>query len=186
MTSGATLRRVTLPAGFAVSGLATDPRRRHLYAGAESGSGRGGVFEYLAGTGAPVASGTSPPVEFAVSGPWLTAVPGAVWASFRTGMKGATVLLRQRDLATVPLHRPIFGWDMFATTVYGGGALWLATMDGVIGCIGPRSGAVRARAALRALRASGRLLRVDPDRHLVYGVGQRGVVAITPPLSCWA
>jgi hypothetical protein len=185
VTSGATLRRARVPAGFSITDVATDPQRRRLYAAAEPRLGGGAVFEYRARSGRQLASATGKPVEFALAGSDLTAVPGAVWSSFRTGMMGETVLLRARDLSAVPLHRPVFEWAMWATTVYGGGALWLGTMDAAAACIGPQSGAVRARSAVRALRGSGQLLTVDPGRHLVYAVGQRGVVAISPPPACW-
>jgi hypothetical protein len=184
VTSGATLRRARVPAGFSVTDVATDPRRQLLYAAATPRQGGGAVFEYGARTGFQLASATGKPVSFAVAGSKLTAVPGGVWSSFRTGMLGQTVLLRARELSAVPLHRPIFAWAMFATTVYGD-SLWLARQDGVIGCIGPQTGKVRARSGVPALNASGQLLTVDPGRRLVYAVGQRGVVAISAPPACW-
>jgi hypothetical protein len=186
VTRGATLRRARVPAGFSITDVATDPRRQRLYAASTPRLGGGAVFEYGARSGLLLASATGQPVEFAVAGSDLTAVPGGVWSSFRTGMMGLTVLLRAGDLSAVPLHRPIFEWTMFATTVYGGGALWLATMEGVTACIGPQSGAVRVRATLPGLRDSGRLLTVDPGRHLVYAMGRRGVIAISAPPACWA
>jgi hypothetical protein len=185
VTSGATLRRARVPAGFSITDVATDPRRQRLYAAATPRLGGGAVFEYHARSGLLLASATGKPVEFAVAGSDLTAVPGGVWSSFRTGMLGLTVLLRARDLSVVPLHRPIFEWAMWAATVYGGGALWLATMERVVACIGPQSGAVRARTTLPGLGDSAQLLTADPVRHLVYAVGQHGVVAITPPPACW-
>jgi hypothetical protein len=184
VTSGATLRRARVPAGFSITDVATDPRRQRLYAAATPRLGGGAVFEYQARSGLLLASATGKPVEFAVAGSSLTAVPGGVWSSFRTGMLGQTVLLRARDLSVVPLHRPIFGWAMFASTIYAG-SLWLARQDGIIGCIGPETGAVRARTTLPGLRDSGQLLTADPGRHLVYALGQHGVVAISPPAACW-
>jgi len=184
VTSGATLRRARVPAGYSITDVATDPRRQLLYAAATPRLGGGAVFEFGARSGFQLASATGPPVEFAVAGSNLTAVPGGVWSSFRTGMLGQTVLLRARELSAVPLHSPIFGWAMFASTVYGD-SLWLARQDGVIGCIGPQTGGVRARSTVPALIASGQLLTVTPGRHLVYAVGRRGVVAISPPPACW-
>jgi len=184
VTSGETLRRARVPAGFSITDVATDPRRLFLYAAATPRLGGGAVFEYGARSGLQLASATGPPIEFAVAGSALTAVPGGVWSSFRTGMMGQTVLLRGLELSAVPLHNPIFEWAMFATTVYGD-SLWLARQDGVIGCIGPQTGGVRARSTVPALNASGQLLTVDPDRRLVYAVGQHGVVAISPPPACW-
>jgi hypothetical protein len=182
--SGAVLRRARVPAGFSITDLDSDLLAGRLYVAAAPRLGGGAVFGYQARTGLLLASATGRPVGFAVAGAALTAVPGGVWASFRTGMLGQTVLLRQRDLSAVPLHQPIFGWAMFASTVFGG-SLWLARQDGVTGCIGPQAGRVRARATLPALRDSGQLLTVDPDRHLVYALGQAGVVAITAPAACW-
>ena len=184
VTSGATLRWARVPAGFSITDIATDPRRQRLYAAATPRLGGGAVFEYQARSGLLQASATGKPVEFAVAGSNLTAVPGGVWSSFRTGMLGQTVLLRARELSAVPLHSPIFDWAMFATTVYGD-SLWLARQDGVIGCIGPQTGRVRARSTVPALNASGQLLTADPGRRLVYAIGQRGVVAISAPPACW-
>jgi hypothetical protein len=184
VTTGATLRRARVPAGFSITDVATDPQRRLLYAAAAPRLGGGAVFEYQARSGLLRASITGKPVEFAVDGSDLTAVPGGVWSSFRTGMLGQTVLLRARELSAVPLHSPIFGWAMFASTVYGD-SLWLARQDGVIGCIGPQTGGVRARSTVPALIASGQLLTVDPGRRLVYALGRRGVVAISAPPACW-
>jgi hypothetical protein len=183
-SSGAVLRRARVPAGFSITDVAADEIGHRLYVAAAPRQGGGAVFEYQSISGLLLASATGKPVGFAVAGAALTAVPGGVWASFRTGMLGETVLLRRRELTAVPLHQPIFGWAMFASTVFGG-SLWLARQDGVIGCIGPQTGGVRSRATLRALRDSGQLLTVDPGRRLVYGVGQHGVVAITAPASCW-
>ena len=184
VTSGATLRRARVPAGFSITDVATDPRRQLLYAAATPRQGGGAVFEYGARSGLQLASATGKPVEFAVAGSMLTAVPGGVWSSFRTGMLGQTVLLRARELSAVPLHSPIFGWAMFASTVYGD-SLWLARQDGVIGCIGPQTGGVRARSTVPALSDSGQLLTVAPGQRLVYALGQRGVVAISAPPACW-
>lgn len=89
----------------------------------------------------------------------LTATPPGVWASYRTGMLGATILLRRDGLTTVlppdytgrPASRlaaSIPGrWG--ATTVYGGGALWLANESGVMARADPRTGDVRARTRIR-------------------------------------
>jgi hypothetical protein len=184
-SGGGILRRARVPAGFSVTDVATDPQRQRLYAAAAPRRGGGAVFEYRAVSGRQLAAATGKPLIFALSGAWLTAVPGRVWASFRTGMAGETVLLRSRELSVVPVSGPVLGWFGYATTVYGGGSVWLATEDGVVSCLGPSGGEVRARATLPALRGSGQLLTVDPGRRLVYGVGRRGVVAISAPAACW-
>ena len=65
--------------------------------------------------------------------------------SFRTGMLGETILLRQSDLAVVgPANsllngnaQPdgVFHWIMDASTVYGDGTLFLVNENGVMACI---------------------------------------------------
>jgi hypothetical protein len=185
VTSGATLRRARVPAGFSITDVDTDPARQRLYAAAAPSRGGAAVFEYQARSGLQLAAATGQPLIFSLSGASLTAVPGRVWASFRTGMAGETVLLRQRELTVVPLHRPVFDWFMGATTLYGGGALWLATEAGVMACVRPQSGAVALRTTLPGLRDSGELVAVGRLRHVVYAIGRHGVIAIAPPLACW-
>jgi hypothetical protein len=112
-----------------------------------------------------------------------------VWASFRTGTEGQSVLLRQRGLGSVPLSGSIFRWDMAeaATTIYGGGALWLATggFAGGIGCIAP-AGVVRHQTTLAQLQYTpGDLLAVNASAHEIYALGTPGLIAITPPRGCW-
>ena len=185
VSAGRVLRRARVPAGFSVTDVATDPRRQRLYAAAAPRPGGGAVFEYRALSGRQLAAATGKPLIYSVSGASLTAVPGRVWASFRTGMAGETVLLRSQELSAVPVNRGVLSWFGHATTVYGGGSVWLASEDGVVACLGPLDGVVRARVRLPALRGSGQLLTVDAGRHVVYGVGRRGVVAITAPGACW-
>jgi hypothetical protein len=185
VVSGKTLRRARVPAGFSITDVATDPARQYLYASAAPRPGGGAVFEFGARTGRLRASATGRPLKFAVDGSSLTAVPGRVWSSYRTGMMGQTILLRRSGLSVIPLNRPIFEWAMNATTVYGGGTLFLSTIDGVIGCLNPQSGATRARATLPALRVSGDLITVDARHRAVYGMGTAGLVRITPPGTCW-
>jgi hypothetical protein len=127
--TGAVLARVTVPAGFAVRDVAVDPAGRDLYVSGFSTSSRGGpsaVFEYGARSGRRIASAEHGPVTFAIDGAALTATPPGVWASYRPGMLGATILLRQRGLATVlppgfgrMPDQPgggIYDWPMSATT----------------------------------------------------------------------
>ena len=97
------------------------------------------------------------------------------------------MLLRQRGLRKVRLPGSIFGWDMAqaATTVYGGGALWLATDSGVIGCIAPDTGVVRHQTKLAQLKYPDMLLAANASSHEIYAHGTPGVIAITPPRSCW-
>jgi hypothetical protein len=111
-------------------------------------------------------------------------------------MLGATILLRRRGLVTIlppgygqpPTSRlgDVYDWPMDATTVYGGGALWLANEAGVMACASPRTGGVRARRRTRQGSLLGDdLLAADQPAHLVYDLGTTGLIAITPPAACW-
>jgi len=67
-----------------------------------------------------------------------------------------------------------------------GGAFWVANEAGVMACASPRTGVVRARMQTRQGSLSGNeLLAVDQSAHLVYGLGQAGLIAIGPPARCW-
>jgi hypothetical protein len=194
--TGMVVSKVTVPAGFGIVDIAVDPAGRHLYVSVRSTSPEGGpdaVFEYDAVTGRLLASAEHGPVTFGLAGAELTATPPGVWASYRTGMLGATILLRQRGLVTVqppdgggPGPGSVYVWGMGATTVYGGGTLWLANEGGVLACSSPQSGAVRAKTRTRpGLLVSSELLAVNPAAHLVYGLGSGGLIAISPPARCW-
>lgn len=191
--TGATMAAITLPRGAFDGGAAVDLAGRYLYVAAQGGPAYGGdVFEYGAGSGRLLASNSHHPLQGPCDGcAALTAVPGGVWASLRTGTEGHSVLFSQRGLGSVPLSGSIFGWDMAqaATTVYGGGALWLATggVAGAIGCIAPNTGVIRRQTTLAQLKdTSGELLAVNASAHEIYALGTHGVIAITPPRSCWA
>jgi hypothetical protein len=182
--TGLTTRRLKVPAGFSIGSLATDPAVRHLYVGTTPAESGGAVFEYLAGSGRQLAPARGRLLRDSVGGVELTAVPGGAFGTFRTGMLGEVVKLTQRGLRNHPLHNRIFGFSMFATTVYGGGALFLANDDGGTGCISI-GGAVRHTTTISALKNSGELLTTDRRAHLVYGLGPHGLLAITPPAGCW-
>ena len=197
--TGAVLAKVTLAARFAIRDVAVDPAGRHLYVSAFNARPQGGpgaVFEFDARSGLRLARAAHGPVTFALSGAALTATPPGVWASYRTGMLGATILLRRRGLVTIlppgygqpPTSRlgDVYDWPMDATTVYGGGALWLANEAGVMACASPRTGGVRARRRTRQGSLLGDdLLAADQPAHLVYDLGTTGLIAITPPAACW-
>jgi hypothetical protein len=111
-------------------------------------------------------------------------------------MLGSTILLRQHGLVTVlppgygqpPDSRrgDVYEWPMGATTVYGGGALWLANEAGVMACATPRTGGVRARTRTGQGSLLGNdLLAVNQPAHLLYDLGQDGLTAISPPARCW-
>jgi hypothetical protein len=197
--TGATVRRVRLPAGLLASDVAVDPAGRYLYVAGEGKLGGVTALEYAAGTGRLLATAARSPLRFSVGGAALTAVPGGVWASFRTGMLGHTVLLRRPGLGPVPLpasylpgvppasiQPDFYRYAMGASTAYGG-ALWLSQgTGGLTGCVAPGTGQVRSVATLRLLADGGELLGVRPSARQVYAVGPSGLVVITAPARCWA
>ena len=121
----------------------------------------------------------------------LTAVPGGVWASFRTGMVGQSVLLSQRGLAVIaraPVNPQLgpYEWPMSSSAVYGGGSLWwrLNPADG----LRTATGAIRAQETVTSSAAQvWDLPAADPGPRLLYGLtqGSEALVAITPPTWCW-
>jgi hypothetical protein len=208
VTSGRTLNKVAVPRGLAIDDLSIDPAEKFLYVSLAHSVGRNGsagveglaVFEYNATTGQQLASVQAGPVEYSIAGAALTAVPGGVWASFRTGMMGLTILLRQSDLTAIappglgppisyPLS-PVFDWPMGATTVYGGNTLFLAQeISGTVACINPQSGSIIATEVVPVTSATNdalnRLLAVDVPSHTVYGTDGQGLISFSPPSSCW-
>jgi hypothetical protein len=192
------LTMARLPVKMAASDLADDPAGEHLYVSAAH-MVRGGmegnvVLEYDARSGRLLAEANHGLVTYSVAGSALTAVPGGVWVSFRTGMLGLTLHLRQPDLATVAPPGPniaqspatsLFHWAMYAATSYGGGALWLANQVGIVACLDPRTGKPRAIERLSQGQLIFKLLAADPASGQVYASDNRGLVAITPPPKCW-
>lgn len=189
---------VAAPPWLAVGDLALDPSGHYLYVSmaneVKGGLEGGTVFEYDARTGRELARAPAgPPLSYSVAGATLTAVPGGVWASFRTGMLGLTIHLRQHDLvlqaqpgprvASTPANG-LFHWPMDATTVYGGGSLWLANEAGIIACLDPATGAVRAREHVPTSQTPD-LVSVDTTDHHLFARAGNQVVQITPPQTCW-
>jgi hypothetical protein len=123
----------------------------------------------------------------------LTAVPGGVWASFRTGMLGLTIHLRRRDLTLIAppgagiAKTPatgLFHWPMSATTLYAGGALWLTNEAGFMACLDARKGGVRALERIpRSPQIA--LLSADPASRRLLALANGDVVELTPPERCW-
>ena len=183
------LSRIRLKSGLLLSVAAGDPSGRHLYVA--SGTGRGGavVSEYAGGSGRLLASQAGSPLRDSAGGAALTAVPRGVWASFRTGMLGETVLLRRPGLRVVALpakDQRIYGWTMWASTRYGSGSLWLSqSTTGRTACIAPATGRVRSSAVLRQLNNGGLLLAAGAAARVVYATGRSGLVAISAPRTCW-
>jgi hypothetical protein len=188
--TGATVGAITLPRGALDGGAAVDPAGRYLYVAAQGGPAYGGdVFEFAAGSSRLLATNSRHLLQGPCNGcAALTAVPGGVWASRRTGTEGSSLLFSQRGLRNIPLSGSIFGWQMApsATTVYGGHALWLASDSGGIACIAPNTGVIRRQTTLAQLENHGGVLfAVNASAHVIYGLGRTGVIAITPPRSCW-
>jgi hypothetical protein len=199
--TGVALSRVQLPAALAISNLSVDPAFSRLYVAAARLVGSDGVegavvVEYDARSGQRLAMASGGIIRDSVAGAQLTAMPGGVWVSFRTGMLGLSILLRQRDLAVIAPTNPeaaslqpadgIFHWPMYSQTVYGGGALWLADQVGIVACIDPGSGTVRAMERLPQAQLASRLPATNPASHVVFAIETRGLVEFIPPRGCWS
>jgi hypothetical protein len=153
------------------------------------------VLEFNARSGRRVATAASGLITYSVAGAALTAVPGGVWASFRTGMLGLTLHLRQQDLAQIAPPGPgvtgqsatgVFHWPMDATTLYDGGTLWLANQAGIVACLDPRTGEIRASERVRQSQLIYQLLAVNTELHAIYALNTTGLLQITPPRRCWS
>jgi len=127
-----------------------------------------------------------------VGGGMLTAAPGGVWVSFRTGMLGQTVLLRQQGLRAVKLpgagsRHSLFTWAMGASTAYAAPSLYLVqSVSAVAGCVSPRTGHIRARGHVAGHHEADELLGSAQHGRVLYAAGTRGVFAIRPPAGCRA
>jgi hypothetical protein len=194
----AVLATAKLPASLAATSLALDPSGRFLYVSATHivGGGVEGnvVLEYDARSGRRLAEAAHGLVTAAVFGAALSAVPDGVWASFRTGMMGLTLHLRQRDLAMIAPTGPgfarspsrsLFRWAMYATTIYGGGDLWFASQEGMVACLDPRTGRPLAEEHVPERLLVFQLLAADPATRHLYGADAGGLVGIRPPGPCW-
>lgn len=147
------------------------------------------VFEYNARTLRLLASNSRRPLLFSVGGAYITAARGGVWVSFRTGMLGQTVLLRQHGLGFVSLPGSgtcgdLFAWVMTATTEFAGSSVFLAKEGGQIGCMNPGTAHIRARGSVPGLSETAELIGAPANGRVLYGVSLRGVIAITPPSAC--
>jgi hypothetical protein len=78
----------------------------------------------------------------------------------------------------------LFHWAMGAATFYGGGALWISTLD-LVACLDARTG--KTRAVERVPRSPGTLQPLAADRasRQLFAAGPYGLVRITPPRRCW-
>jgi hypothetical protein len=203
VSSGAVLARAILPDSPNLIDLTLGTGGMDLYAGAERLKPGGAiVLKYSASTGALLGQADGAPLTWAIAGVGLTAGPGGVWASLRTGMLGESELLSARTLAVIsgpPALNPavrgngtIYGWVMGESSAYAGGALWVATDGGVVACVNPETGRVRAEetvpsqqgAAVFALAADGAARQVAVV--ISNSTGFSGVVTIRPPRNCWS
>jgi len=185
--SGAIAGRIRIRRGLVVSDVSA--LGRYLYVAANGPDGASIVFEYNARTLRLLASTGRQPLLFSVGGARLTSAPGGVWASFRTGMLGRTVLLRQRGLGFVTLPGSgtpgdLFAWAMIATTEFAGASVFLAKEGGQVGCMNPATGHIRARGSVPGLSSTGELVGASADGRVLYAVSPRGVIAISPPRAC--
>ena len=202
--NGAVLSTQTVPSGVIVS-LATDPAIRLLYVSVSYPTIDGkavdaAVEERSASTGQLlVSTSATSPVTGSVAGGILTALPDGVATSFRTGMHGGTVLLSAADLSEIippglgtadrfPDKPPadIFSWPMDASTLYASGSLWIENEWGVLACVDPASGAVRASEQSDSANGSSmELLGTVAHRHQLLGAVNNEVLSITAPKTCW-
>ncbi len=134
--TGAVLARAVLPSGLDLTALAAGPGGQNLYAAAARLPKPYGavVLEYSAGTGSLLAQSDGATLKWSAGGAWLTAVPGGVWVSFRTGMLGQSGLLSARSLSVAggfptnvtPADSPatgvgtVYDWAMGSNSAYGG------------------------------------------------------------------
>ena len=198
VTNGKALAKTSVPTGFVVADLASDPNVHHLYVSlarnVKGGMSGGRLIEDDAASGRQLATANSPLLSDSVAGAGLTAVPGGVWALFRTGMLGLTLHFRQSDLAQIAPPGPrivltpangLFHWPMSASVLYGSGALWLTNESGVLACLDPATGAVRARQHISPQEVLD-LFAVDPaSHHLLALDNATTLIEITPPAECW-
>jgi hypothetical protein len=201
VASGAVLARTELPAGLGLSDMAASSGGAFLYVSAAhlvTGGAEGGavLLEYSASTGELLAQTDHTPISYSLAGAALTALPAGVWVSFRTGSLGRSVLVSERALATViaPVQggtpESIYDWPMFSSSVYDGGALWVTTQTGLVACVDPATGRVRAAETVTSQSAQlGGLIVADSRTRQVFGFvandGYSGLASISPPRSCW-
>ncbi len=190
--TGATIGTIRVPAGLMAGAVAQSPSGRDLYVGTSDRIGsRSPVIEYSVATGRKLAVNTRTVTAVAVGGGSLTAVPGGVWDSFRTGMDGRTVLLRQRDLHSVRLpgtgsRHSLFSWVMGASTSYAAPLVYVVQLVGAAGCVNPRTGHIRARGTIAGHAEVEQILASARHGRVIYAATSKGVLAIRPPAACRA
>ena len=202
--TGAIVSTETVASG-SVASLATDPENHLLYVSLSYPTIDGtmvdaAIEERMATNGNLLftTSATSP-VTGSVAGGTLTALPGGVATSFRTGMMGATELLDAAGLTTITpagLGRAygggdeppgdVFSWPMGDSTLEAAGSLWIQNQWGVLACVNPATGAVFASEQTSQPSAIFMtLLGVRPASHQLLAAFGDEVISITAPSSCW-
>lgn len=193
-STGTTLTTVTLPPGLTSGDAVMNSAGTTLYVSATSNTAGGMIFEYNARTGRKLAAASGGVIRYAVAGASLTAVPGGVWASFRTGMMGLTIHLGAHGLPMIAPPGPriartpptgIFHWPMYATTSIGGGALWLANETAIMACLDPRTAAIRASEHLPLSQLISGFAAINPVAHTIFALHYSDLIQITPPRRCW-
>jgi hypothetical protein len=211
-STGAVLARAVLPQGLDLTALAAGPGGENLYAAAARLPKPYGavVLEYSAGAGRLLAQSGEATLKWSAGGAWLTAVPGGVWVSFRTGMLGQSGLLSARSLSVAggfPTNfnladspatgvGTVYDWAMGSDSAYGGGALWVTTTGGLLACVNPATGQVRAQEtvtsgqalgvyALAADRPARRVVAVISTISNTTGFTTVALLTVTPPGDCW-
>jgi hypothetical protein len=192
-STGTTLTTVTLPPGLTSGDAVVNPAGTTLYVSAINNTAGGMILEYNARTGRKLAAASGGVIRYALAGASLTAVPGGVWASFRTGMMGLTIHLGAHRLAMIAPPGPrivrappgIFHWPMYATTSFGGGTLWLANETALMACLDPRTGAIQASEHLPPSQLISGFDAIDPVARTIFALHYSDIVQITPPRRCW-
>jgi hypothetical protein len=152
------------------------------------------MLEYNARTGRKMAAAAGGLIRDSVAGAALTAVPGGVWASYRTGMLGLTIHLGAKGLRMIDPPGPgialapatgVFRWPMYETTTYGGGVLWVANQVGIVACLDPRTGTIRASEHLPQSQLIYQFEAIDPSMRVIFALRNGDLLQITPPRRCW-
>ena len=201
VSSGKVVSTVRLAKGQVVA-LSTDDGDLHMYLSLvgsfsyEGSQQRTHIEELDPGTGR-VLAGTHGDefVEVAKTPPSVIATPAGVWASFRSGGARTTVILNERNLdepfPPASDEPNIYEWNRGTTLLYASDAIWADTLSlrgSVIwSCLDPSSGRVRASGMLPASNGSDAVefIAASSSTRTLYGFSGSGVVAVSPPQTCW-
>ncbi len=197
VSSGKVLKNLSF--GARVTGVATSPDGTLLYVslfGPEGYPSSNTVIDEVdAGSGRVVARRGL----FTVNGAALTPVPGALWASYRTGMAGGTDLYSSTGLDPVAPPEvkafsavPRYGGEQIQgfSMSYLGAVVWMQSASGV-SCLSPSTGSFRAGIAFSTTTNGSQAWSPFATWDgLVYAVAgiftgpSHAVVAVRPPATC--